>query len=90
MQWSDTAVRLSDKLRCTLHLHYVEGCSITEVAEIMGCTEAATRTRLHRGRKKLATELVKLGYTSHSTAATQRAAVHPGSPTDPTSQSAAH
>lgn len=82
--------RLPDKLRCTLHLHYVEGCSTTEVAEIMGCTEAATRTRLHRGRKKLATELVRLGYTSHSTVTIQRAAVHPGSPTDTTSQSTAY
>lgn len=50
--------RLPDKLRCALHLHYVEGYGIAEVAGILGCTEAAARTRLHRGRKKLAAEFV--------------------------------
>lgn len=52
--------RLPDKLRCALHLHYVEGYGIAEVANILGCTEAAARTRLHRGRKKLTAELTRL------------------------------
>ncbi len=64
--------RLPDKLRCALHLHYVEECSIAEVADIMGCTEAATRTRLHRGRKRLAAELAKLGHTPYPAVATKK------------------
>lgn len=50
-----------DKLRVALHLHYVEGYPIDEAAKIMGCTPSSARTRLHRGRKKLADELKRMG-----------------------------
>lgn len=48
---------LPDKLRVALHLHYVEGYPVNEAAQIMGCSATTARSRLHRGRKKLAAEL---------------------------------
>lgn len=38
-------------------LHYVEGYGTDEIAEIVNCRPATVRTRLHRARKKLQTEL---------------------------------
>ena len=78
--------RLPDKLRCALHLHYVEGYGIAEVADILGCTEAAARTRLHRGRKKLAAELARLEAAGSAPASTHSTAADPNDPTDPAMQ----
>ena len=75
--------RLPDKLRCALHLFYVEGYGIAEVADILGCTEAAARTRLHRGRKKLAAELARLEAAGSAPASTP---ADPNDPTDPAMQ----
>ena len=75
--------RLPDKLRCALHLHYVEGYGIAEVANILGCTEAAARTRLHRGRKKLTAELTRLEAARSAPASTP---ADPNDPTDPAMQ----
>lgn len=78
--------RLPDKLRCALHLHYVEGYGIAEVADILGCTEAAARTRLHRGRKKLTAELARLEAAGSAPASTHSTAADPNDPTDPAMQ----
>lgn len=78
--------RLPDKLRCALHLHYVEGYGIAEVADILGCTEAAARTRLHRGRKKLTDELARLEAAGSAPTSTHSAAADPNDPTDPAMQ----
>lgn len=78
--------RLPDKLRCAMHLHYVEGYGVAEVADIMGCTEAATRTRLHRGRKKLAAELAPLAQAKRASAAEQRAKAYPSNTAEDASQ----
>lgn len=75
--------RLPDKLRCALHLHYVEGYGIAEVADILGCTKAAARTRLHRGRKKLTAELTRLEAARSAPASTP---ADPNDPTDPAMQ----
>ena len=75
--------RLPDKLRCALHLHYVEGYGIAEVADILGCTEAAARTRLHRGRKKLTAELTRLEAARSAPASSP---ADPHAPTDPAMQ----
>lgn len=75
--------RLPDKLRCALHLHCVEGYGIAEVADILGCTEAAARTRLHRGRKKLTAELTRLEAARSAPASTP---ADPNDPTDPAMQ----
>lgn len=78
--------RLPDKLRCALHLHYVEGYGIAEVAGILGCTEAAARTRLHRGRKKLAAEIARLEAAGPAPAPAHSTAADPNDPTDPATQ----
>ena len=78
--------RLPDKLRCALHLHYVEGYGIAEVADILGCTEAAARMRLHRGRKKLTAELARLEAAGSAPASTHSTAADPNDPTDPAMQ----
>ena len=44
-------------LRTAVWLHYVEGYGTDEIAEIVNCCPATVRTRLHRARKKLQTEL---------------------------------
>lgn len=82
--------RLPDKLRCALHLHYVEGYGIAEVADILGCTEAAARTRLHRGRKKLTAELTRLEAAGSAPASTHSTAADPNEPTDPAMQQTAY
>lgn len=81
--------RLPDKLRCALHLHYVEGYGIAEVAGILGCTEAAARTRLHRGRKKLAAEIARLEAAGPAPAPARRTAADPNDPTNPATQQTA-
>lgn len=46
-------MKLPRKLRVVLHLFYYEDCSVREVAEILGVSEGAVKTRLSRGRKAL-------------------------------------
>ena len=48
---------LPTDLRTAVWLHYVEGYGTDEIAEIVNCRPATVRTRLHRARKKLQTEL---------------------------------
>lgn len=49
--------RLSDDDRELLSLVGWEGLSATEIAKVLGCSRVAVRQRLHRARKRLATEL---------------------------------
>lgn len=44
---------LPDDMKEAVHLHYVEGYSTKEVAEICGCSPATVRTRLFRARKRI-------------------------------------
>lgn len=46
---------LSQKHRAVMNLHYVEGYSTEEIAEIMKCRPATVRSRLHRARAQLKT-----------------------------------
>ena len=49
-----SAVRaLPDKYAAVLHLHYYEGYSIREIAELLALPAATVGTRLSRGRAKL-------------------------------------
>ncbi len=51
-------VRSLSKRQCqALVLHYLEDCSVAEIAEALGCAEATARVHLHRGRTALATRL---------------------------------
>ena len=45
--------KLSPKQRASIVLHYQCGCSLKEVAEIIGSTPSAVGVHLHRGRKRL-------------------------------------
>ena len=45
--------RLPEKLRIPVHLHYGEGFSTAEIAEMTGVPASTVRTRLHRAREKL-------------------------------------
>ena len=38
---------------CLISRHYVEGYSIKEIADILGITESAVKSRLLRGRKQM-------------------------------------
>ena len=48
---------LSPKLRAVLVLHTLEGFTHADIAERLGITEAASRSRLHRARSSLARRL---------------------------------
>jgi len=51
-------VRSLSKRQCqALVLFYLEDCSVSEIAETLGCAEATARVHLHRGRAALATRL---------------------------------
>ncbi len=48
---------LPEKYRYPLMLYLVEGYDHEEIAEILGITQVASRTLVHRGKKKLQEEL---------------------------------
>lgn len=49
----DLVMRLPDKLKSTIYLHYYEDMSAAEIAAALGISEATVYKRLERGRKKL-------------------------------------
>lgn len=48
---------LPEKLRVTAHLHYCEGYSVKETAQLLGCPEGTVKSRLSRARELLRLEL---------------------------------
>ena len=46
-------LELPIKNKTVIYLHYVEGYSIKEIADILGITESAVKSRLLRGRKQM-------------------------------------
>lgn len=50
--------QLSEKYRYVVMLYLIEGYDHQEISEILGISEVASRTHLHRGKKKLQ-ELLK-------------------------------
>jgi len=44
---------LEQKYRIVVHLHYYEGYSTKEIADLLGTSENTVSTRLHRARTKL-------------------------------------
>ncbi len=48
---------LQDKYKVCIHLHYIEGYSVTEISHILKISESAVKMRLKRGREKLRMEL---------------------------------
>jgi len=54
-----TVMDLPEKYRIPISLHYFEGFSTSEIAEILKISESNVKVRLHRGREKLKTMLPK-------------------------------
>ena len=48
---------LPDDQRTAVWLHYVEGYRTEEIAQMVGCSAVTIRTRLHRARKQLRSEM---------------------------------
>ena len=53
----DVVNRLPKDMRLIVHLHYVEGYPLEEIARLMSCNATTVRTRLHRARKRLKLDL---------------------------------
>ena len=47
---------LPEKMRTVIHLHYCEGYSIEEIAQVMGISVSAVKMRMKRGRDALRKE----------------------------------
>ena len=56
---------LPAKYRAPIHLHYYEGYSIREIAELLGCRPATVGTRLARARRLLRQALTEEEEDSH-------------------------
>ena len=50
--WERVAA-LPEKQRAVVHLHYAEGYSVQEIAEVLGVTASAVKMRLARAREAL-------------------------------------
>ncbi len=48
---------LPPRYKTVLHLHYIEGYKVKEIAEILGMKESAAKVALYRGREMLKLEL---------------------------------
>lgn len=46
-------MKLSQKYRTVIHLHYYEGYSVDEIAKITGASPGTVKSQLHRGRQML-------------------------------------
>lgn len=53
----EAVMALPQKLRIAVHLHYGEGYSGAEIAELLHCSPSAVSMRLHRARKLLRQKL---------------------------------
>ena len=57
MRLFDEVMRLPEKIRIVIHLHYYEELSVREIAQVLMATEGAVKMRLSRGRKMLKASL---------------------------------
>ena len=53
-EWKEALNMLGDRYRLIMMLYYVEGFKINEISSILEIAESTVRTRLARGREKLA------------------------------------
>ena len=53
----EAILALPETYRGPIHLHYYEGYSVAEIAEILGLSSSAVKMRLKRGREQLKLEL---------------------------------
>lgn len=54
---ADAVVRLPEKYKAAIHLHYYEGYAVAEIADILKLSESAVKMRLKRGREMLKLEM---------------------------------
>ena len=54
MEWQELLWKLDEKYRIALILYYLEGFKTGEISQILEIPETTVRTRLKRGREKLA------------------------------------
>lgn len=54
---AEAIVALPEKYKAVIHLHYCEGYSVREIAEILKLGQSAVKMRLKRGRELLRTEM---------------------------------
>lgn len=64
----DAVMKLPQKYRTAVHLHYFDGYSLDEIAAMLGITPSAVSMRLHRARKLLRSELKEV---THETAVSE-------------------
>lgn len=57
----EAVLALPAELRLTVHLYYYEGYSVAEIAQVLGRSEGAVKTRLFRARAKLRDYLTEGG-----------------------------
>lgn len=50
---------LPEKYKISMYLHYYEGYTCKEIAEILRCKESAVKMRLKKGRELLKIELME-------------------------------
>lgn len=66
----DALHRLPLDLQITLELHYWEGMTVAEVADVLEVPAGTVKSRLHRARQMLRDELVTAGAADETTAST--------------------
>ena len=49
----EALVRLPDKLKIVIYLHYIEGYKSAEIARMLGISVQAVKKRMQRGREEL-------------------------------------
>ena len=49
----EALVRLPDKMKIVIYLHYIEGYKSSEIAQMLGISVQAVKKRLQRGREEL-------------------------------------
>lgn len=54
VEWNETLRLLDEKYRLVILLYYVEGFKASEIGRMLGIPESTVRTRLARGREKMA------------------------------------
>ena len=54
VEWKETLRSLDEKYRLVIILYYVEGFKTSEIGKLLDIPESTVRTRLARGRKKMA------------------------------------
>lgn len=54
VEWNEALKTLDEKYRLVIMLYYVEGFKTSEISQLLDMPESTVRTRLSRGREKIA------------------------------------